>query len=127
MYHVGDLIHKDLGLENQPPSTKLSDKAKIDISVVMLDNKSKKGFAEENVTSAAISKSVINKITFDIDPPAVVFLLKWKYDYAKKNNYPVVNFTGAAGFRPLIGLKLAVDLVANADKFGGLVGAKVKI
>lgn len=29
---------------------------------------------EESVTSAAISKSVINKITFDIDPPAIVFV-----------------------------------------------------
>lgn len=78
---------------------------------------------EESLTSAAISKSVINKMTFDIEPPSVVFLLKWKYDYAKKNKQPVVNFTGAAGFKPLIGLKIGVDLVANADKFGGLVGA----
>ncbi|HEX8576624.1 MAG TPA: hypothetical protein VF677_10070 [Flavobacterium sp.] len=81
---------------------------------------------EDNVSSAAISKSVINKITFDIDPPAIVFLLKWKYDYAKKNGQAVVNFTGAAGFKPLIGLKIGVDLVANADKFGGLVGAIIK-
>lgn len=55
MYPVGDLINKDLGLENQPPSTKLSDKAKIDISVVMLDNKSKKGFDDEKVITTQIS------------------------------------------------------------------------
>ncbi|OXA85638.1 hypothetical protein [Flavobacterium hercynium] len=90
------------------------------------------GFAEifkvdkKNVTSAAISTSTVKKMTFDIDPPAVVFLLKWKYDYAKKNKQPVVDFTGAAGFKPLIGLKIGVDLVANADKFGGLVGAIIK-
>lgn len=78
---------------------------------------------ENNVTSAAISTSTVKKMTFDIEPPAIVFLLKWKYDYAKKNNLPVANFTGAAGFKPLIGLKIGVDLVANADKFGLLVGA----
>ncbi|MFC4163063.1 hypothetical protein ACFOWU_05315 [Epilithonimonas zeae] len=78
---------------------------------------------DDSVTSAAISTSAIKKITFDIDPPSVVFLLRWKYDYAKKNGQAVVNFFGAAGFKPLIGLKIGVDLVANADKFGGLVGA----
>ncbi|CAM3686020.1 hypothetical protein ELOC111193_16635 [Elizabethkingia occulta] len=76
---------------------------------------------EESVTSAAISKSVINKITFDIDPPAIVFLLKWKYDYAKKNKVPVVNFIGAAGFKPLIGFKIGVDLMQNLS-FLGLAG-----
>ncbi|EPL7678208.1 hypothetical protein [Elizabethkingia anophelis] len=76
---------------------------------------------EESVTSAAISKSAINKITFDIDPPAIVFLLKWKYDYAKKNKVPVVNFIGAAGFKPLIGFKIGVDLMQNLS-FLGLAG-----
>ena len=76
---------------------------------------------EDDTSSAAISKSVVNKITFDIDPPAVVFLLKWKYDYAKKNGQAVVNFTGAAGFKPLIGFKIAVDLMQNLS-FLGLAG-----
>lgn len=55
MYPVGDLINKDLGLENQPPSNKLSDKAKVDISVVMMDNKSKKGFDDEKVITTQVS------------------------------------------------------------------------
>lgn len=76
---------------------------------------------DDNVSSAAISTSVVNKFTFDIDPPAVVFLLKWKYDYAKKNGQAVVNFTGAAGFKPLIGFKIAVDLMQNLS-FLGLAG-----
>ncbi|OOV20092.1 hypothetical protein [Flavobacterium sp. LM4] len=72
--------------------------------------------------SAAIKTGNLDKITFDIDPPSVVFFLKWKYDYAKKNKQAVINFTGGAGFKPLIGIKIGVDLVANASKFGGLVG-----
>lgn len=75
---------------------------------------------ENDVTSAAISKSVIHKMTFDIDPPSVVFLLKWKYDYAKKNGQPVVNFTGAAGFKPLIGLKIGFDITKNLEAFGAV-------
>ncbi|MBP2617814.1 hypothetical protein [Chryseobacterium jejuense] len=55
MYPVGDLINKDLGLENEPPATRLSDKAKVDISVVMMDNKSKKGFDDEKVITAQVN------------------------------------------------------------------------
>lgn len=80
---------------------------------------------ENNVSSAAISKSVVKKMTFDIEPPAVVFLLKWKYDYAKKNKKPVVNFTGAAGFKPLIGLKIGFDITQNLGMFG-MVGKAIE-
>ncbi|MGI9653028.1 hypothetical protein [Chryseobacterium sp. RLHN22] len=55
MYPVGDLINQDLGLENQPPATKLSDKAKVDISVVTMDNKSAKGFDDEKVIVEKVS------------------------------------------------------------------------
>lgn len=55
MYPVGDLINKDLGLENQLPATKLSDKAKVDISVVMMDNKSKKSFDDEKIITTQVS------------------------------------------------------------------------
>ncbi|WP_336687346.1 hypothetical protein [Chryseobacterium bernardetii] len=76
MYPVGDLINKDLGLENEPPATKLSDKAKVDISVVMMDNKSKKGFDDEKVITTQVStKEATGKesyefsFTFDADVP----------------------------------------------------------
>lgn len=49
MYPVGDLINQDLGLKNQPPKTKLSDKAIVDISIVMIDEKSNKNFDDEKV------------------------------------------------------------------------------
>ncbi len=62
-------------------------------------------------SSIAIQKGVIKKLTFDIEPPSVQFFLKWKYDYAKRNKQVVVQFTGGAGFRPLIGFKITVDLV----------------
>ncbi|MBP2617813.1 hypothetical protein [Chryseobacterium jejuense] len=55
MYPVGDLINKDLGLENEPPATILSDKAKVDISVVMMDNKSKKGFDDEKIITTEVN------------------------------------------------------------------------
>ncbi|MDM1555203.1 MULTISPECIES: hypothetical protein [Chryseobacterium] len=55
MYPVGDLINKDLGLENEPPVTKLSDKAKVDISVVMMDHKSKKGFDDEKIITTQVN------------------------------------------------------------------------
>lgn len=55
MYPLGDLINKDLGLENQPPATKLSDMAKVDISVVMMDNKSAKGFDDEKIIVEKVS------------------------------------------------------------------------
>jgi hypothetical protein len=77
---------------------------------------------DDNGYSAAIETGAIKKITFDLDPPSIVFLLKWKYDYAKKNNQAVLCYTGAAGFKPLIGAKISVDLLQNLDKFGGLVG-----
>ncbi|AZI34326.1 hypothetical protein [Kaistella carnis] len=80
---------------------------------------------ENNKTSAAISKSVINKITFDIEPPSIVFLLKWKYDFAKSNGQPVANFTGAAGFKPLIGLKIGFDITQNLSVFG-FVGTAIE-
>jgi hypothetical protein len=75
-----------------------------------------------NGKSVALETSSLKKVTFDLDPPSIVFLLKWKYDYAKKNNHPVLCYTGGAGFKPLIGAKIGVDLVQNLDKFGGLVG-----
>lgn len=76
MYPVGDLINKDLGLENSPPATKLSDKAKVEISVVMMDNKSKKQFADERVITTQVSpKEAAGKeyyefsFTFNADVP----------------------------------------------------------
>lgn len=76
MFPVGDLINKDLGLENQAPATKLSDKAKVDISVVMMDNKSKKSLDDEKViTTQASPKDIAGKqhyefsFTFNADVP----------------------------------------------------------
>ncbi|TRX36984.1 hypothetical protein FNW52_07015 [Flavobacterium sp. ZT3R18] len=77
---------------------------------------------DENGYSAAIETGTLKKITFDIDPPSIVFLLKWKYNYAKLNNEAVLCYTGGAGFKPLIGAKISIDLLQNLDKFGGLVG-----
>ncbi|MFC6269810.1 hypothetical protein [Frigoriflavimonas asaccharolytica] len=76
MYPVGDLSNKDLGLENQPQATKLSDKAKVDISVVTMDNKSKKQFGDERVITTQVSpKEAAGKkyyefsFTFNADIP----------------------------------------------------------
>lgn len=76
MYPVGDLINKDLGLENGTPATKLSDKAKVDISVVMMDKKSKKSFDDEKViTTQVSSKEAVGKefyefsFTFNAEVP----------------------------------------------------------
>lgn len=76
MYPVGDLINQDLGLKNQPPATKLSDKALVDISVVMIDEKSNKGFDDEKVVTKQVSpKDVAGKeyyefsFTFDAKVP----------------------------------------------------------
>ena len=77
MYPVGDLINKDLGLENAPPATILSDKASVAIEVVMMDNKSRKGFADEKLIvqkvspkGAAAGKEYYEfMFTFDVDVP----------------------------------------------------------
>jgi hypothetical protein len=76
MYPVGNLINEDLGLENQPPATKLSNKAQVDISVVLMDNKSKQQFADERViTSQKSSKDAAGKeyyefsFTFNAEVP----------------------------------------------------------
>jgi hypothetical protein len=76
MYPVGNLINEDLGLENQPPATKLSNKAQVDISVVVVDNKSKQQFADERViTSQKSSKDAAGKeyyefsFTFNAEVP----------------------------------------------------------
>ncbi|KFC20427.1 hypothetical protein [Chryseobacterium sp. FH1] len=55
MYPVGNLINEDLGLENELPATELSDKAKVDIDIVVMDNKSKKQFADERVIVTQVS------------------------------------------------------------------------
>ena len=76
MYPVGDLINKDLGLENAPPATILSDKASVAIEVVMIDNKSRKGFDDEKLIAQKVSpKDAAGKeyyefmFTFDAEVP----------------------------------------------------------
>jgi hypothetical protein len=76
MYPLGNLLNEDLGLENQPPATKLSNKAQVDISVVLMDNKSKQQFADERViTSQKSSKDAAGKeyyefsFTFNAEVP----------------------------------------------------------
>ena len=76
MYPVGDLINKDLGLENTPPATILSEKASVAIDVVMMDNKSRKGFDDEKLIVRKVSsKEAAGKecheftFTFDAEVP----------------------------------------------------------
>ena len=76
MYPVGDLINQDLGLENAPPATTLSDKAGVAIDVVMIDNKSRKGFDDEklivqkvNPKETAGKESYEFTFTFDAEVP----------------------------------------------------------
>ena len=76
MYPVGDLINQDLGLENAPPATTLSDKAQVTIEVVMMDNKSQKKFDDEKLITKQVSpKETAGKecyeftFTFDAEVP----------------------------------------------------------
>ncbi|MFC6269809.1 hypothetical protein [Frigoriflavimonas asaccharolytica] len=76
MYPVGNLINEDLGRENAPPSTTLSDNAEVEIEVIMMDNKSKKRFDDEkSIVKHMNPKEVAGKeyyefsFTFDADVP----------------------------------------------------------
>ena len=76
MYPLGDLLNEDRGIENGQPITTLSDKAKVDIEVVMIDNKSKGTFDDEvKITQVTSPKDAASKpyyefsFTFNAEVP----------------------------------------------------------
>ena len=76
MYPVGNLINEDLGKENAPPAITLSNNAEVEIEVIMMDNKSKKGLdSERSIKKIVSTKEAAGKeyyefsFTFDAEVP----------------------------------------------------------
>ena len=70
--------------------------------------------------SVAYKKNITNKFEFNIDPPNIALALRWKYGVAKNNGQAVIIYTGAVALKPLIGVKISVDLITLLKNFSGV-------
>jgi hypothetical protein len=61
--------------------------------------------------SSAIKKGLSQTFEFNIDPPNIGLALKWGFKNTTKN-IVVADYIGAVLFKPLLGLKIGVDLIA---------------
>lgn len=74
-------------------------------------------------SSIAYKKSVLPKVTFDIEPPNVALALRLSNEKIAGHNEIVRQITGALALKPIIKFKIGVDLLSLLQYMG--VGGKI--